>query len=59
MAPEEELSQPAHQLPCKEVHVLGSVAAAVISEAHEHMGQYGRFSPDVAKEDKENWEKLS
>lgn len=41
MAPEKELCQPAHQLLCKEVHVLGSVAAAVVSEAHVHLYSCG------------------
>lgn len=41
VAPEKELCQPAHQLLCKEVHVLESVAAAVMSEAHVHLYSCG------------------
>lgn len=35
MAPEEAPSRHAHWLPCKEVCMLGSMASAAISEAHE------------------------
>lgn len=37
----EELGRPAHQLLCEEVHVLGSVAAAIISEALKHLYSCG------------------